>query len=250
MTLKGILLDKDGTLVDFDATWGPAAYEVMRALADGNEAAFHELMQVSEYVESERRFLPTSPLVAGSSAHYGPLWAKVLGRNDGPHLHAEIDELFRVYGLMHLTPIARPSQVVEALRARDLRVGIATNDAESSALDQAEALGLSPLLDFVAGYDSGFGSKPGHGMVSGFAAACQIPVHQIALVGDSTHDLHAARSAGAVAIAVLTSPLRAAARPELEPLADYIIDSIVDLPDLIDSLRAEFLPIPPGSRIP
>ena len=80
MTLRAILFDKDGTLIDFDATWGPAAYEVMRALACGDEAAFADLVRVSEYVLEERRFLPTSPLVAGSSASYGPLWAQALKR--------------------------------------------------------------------------------------------------------------------------------------------------------------------------
>jgi phosphoglycolate phosphatase len=27
--IRGILFDKDGTLVDFDRTWGPAAYSVI-----------------------------------------------------------------------------------------------------------------------------------------------------------------------------------------------------------------------------
>ena len=80
MILKGILLDKDGTLIDFNATWGPAAYRAMVVLARGDRAKLEALMRVSQFIEDERRFLPTSPLVAGSSAHYGPLWAEALGR--------------------------------------------------------------------------------------------------------------------------------------------------------------------------
>src|SRR5687768_18329936 len=76
VALRAILFDKDGTLIDFDETWGPAAYEVMRSLAGADDQAFAELVRVSEDVLEERRFLPTSPLVAGSSAHYGPLWAQ------------------------------------------------------------------------------------------------------------------------------------------------------------------------------
>ena len=56
MALRAILFDKDGTLIDFDATWGPAAYEVMRALAGADEEAFAELVRVSDYVLEERRF--------------------------------------------------------------------------------------------------------------------------------------------------------------------------------------------------
>jgi len=238
VALRAILFDKDGTLIDFDATWGPAAYEVMRTLAAGNDKAFAELIRVSEYLEPERRFLPTSPLVAGSSAHYGPLWAQALGRPPGLDLYHEMDELFRVWGLRHLAPIGEPAAVARALSERALRLGIATNDAEASARSQAEALGLLPFLDFIAGYDSGFGGKPHPGMVLAFADRLDVGADQIALVGDSLHDLETARLAGAIGIAVLTGPLKDAARADLAPHADYVIDSIADLPTLVDRLAA------------
>lgn len=238
MMLKGILFDKDGTLIDFDATWGPAAYEVMRTLAGGDDRKFAALVQVSEYVESERRFRPTSPLVAGSSASYGPLWAEALGREAGPELYAEMDELFRFWGLESLEPIGCPVEVADKLVGRGLMLGIATNDAESSARVQAEALGLSGHLAFIAGYDSGYRGKPDPGMVLAFARHCGLEPGEVGLVGDSCHDLYAARAAGALAIAVLTGPLRDAARPDVEPHADHVIASIADLPALLDRLSS------------
>src|SRR5262245_56990962 len=105
MALHGILFDKDGTLVDFDATWGPAAYEVMRVLSEGDEGKFKALMAISHFVEGERRFLPTSPLIAGSSAEYGPLWANALGRRADAELFREMDDLFATFGLSSLSPI-------------------------------------------------------------------------------------------------------------------------------------------------
>jgi phosphoglycolate phosphatase len=236
MAFKGILFDKDGTLIDFDATWGPAAYEVMRTLAgvDGNK--LDALMDVSHYVEAEQRFRPTSPLIAGSSASYGPLWAQALGRAPGPDLYDEMDDLFRFWGLETLAPIGEPAAVAAALADRGFRLGIATNDAEASARAQTTALGLDPYVDFIAGYDSGHGGKPDPGMVLAFAAACGCGPAEVALVGDTLHDLHAARAAGAASIAVLTGPTRTAARPALEPHADHVIDSIADLPALFDRL--------------
>lgn len=237
MRLRAILFDKDGTLIDFDATWGPAAFAVMRELADGDGEALRRLMQVSEYVETERRFLPTSPLVAGSSAHYGPLWAQVLGREAGPGFFGLMDDLFRVHGLANLAPIGDPAGVAAALRARGLRLGIATNDAEASARAQAKALGLDAHMSFIAGYDSGHGSKPQPGMVSAFAAAQGLAPREVALVGDSIHDLHAARAAGARAIAVLTGPLGESAHAHLAPHADHMLGSIADLAALVDALE-------------
>lgn len=236
MTIKALLFDKDGTLIDFDRTWGPAAFEVMRVMAAGDEAAFARLVAVSEYVLAERRFRPTSPLVAGSSAQYGPLWAEALGREPSPAFFGEMDDLFRAFGLRSLAPIGDPLAVLAQLAGQGLHLGIATNDAESSALAQAEAMGLMPLMSFVAGYDSGYGAKPGPGMVSAFVDRLGLRPGEVALVGDSIHDLVAARAAGVVAIAVLTGPLKLDARGEIEPHADHILCSIADLPAWLDGL--------------
>lgn len=235
MTIRAILFDKDGTLIDFDRTWGPAGYEVMRALARGDRAALERLMQVSDYVEAERRFLPSSPLVGGSSAEYGPLWAAALGREPGEALYGEMDDLFRLWGLATLAPIGEPAAILAELAGRGLRLGIATNDSEASARAQAEALGLTALCPFVAGYDSGFGSKPDPGMVTAFVRHLGLAPWEVAMIGDSVHDLAAARAAGVAAVAVLTGPLGHAARATIEPHADHVLDSIADLTAWLDA---------------
>ena len=236
--ILGILFDKDGTLIDFDATWGPATYEVMRALSEGDRGRLEAVMRASHYLEDERRFLPTSPLIAGSSASYGPAWAEALGRTPGQAFYQEMDDLFRYWGLEHLAPIGHPAEIVARLRERGYRLGIATNDAEASARAQSTALALDPFMDFIVGYDSGHGGKPDPGMVLAFADHIGAPPGAVAMIGDSLHDLHAARAAGAVAVAVLTGPLRAAARPEVEPHADHVVESIADLPGLFAGLAA------------
>lgn len=232
-TIRGILFDKDGTLIDFDRTWGPAAYSVMSTLSGGNRSRLEALMRVSHYVEAERRFAPTSPLIAGSSAGYGPLWADVLGRPAGPALYTEMDALFRAAGLASLTPIGTPAAIAARLVAGGYAIGLATNDAEASARAQCAALGLAPHCSFVVGYDSGHGAKPKPGMVTAFASHLGVPPSRVAMVGDSPYDLVAAHAAGAVAIAVLSGPLGDAARCEMAPLADHILESIADLPALL-----------------
>ena len=49
MTLKAILFDKDGTLLDFDKTWGEAGYSVMRHMTSGDEDAFNRLVALTHY---------------------------------------------------------------------------------------------------------------------------------------------------------------------------------------------------------
>ena len=96
------------------------------------------------------------------------------------------------------------------------------------------SLGALERFDFIAGYDSGHGLKPGPGMVLAFAETVGIAPHEVAMIGDSLHDLGAGRSAGAgLVVGVLTGPAVAA---ELAPHADHVLRSIAELPALLAEL--------------
>lgn len=233
--IRAILFDKDGTLIDFNGTWGPAAWSAMETLADGDARVLDRLVAVSEFDAEAMLFAPGSPLVAGSSAQWGPLWARVLGRAADEAAFAEFDELLTSASLrIGVAPIGDVRAVLAALAGRGLPLGIATNDSEGSARRQMERLGLGDLLGFFAGYDSGYGSKPDPAMVSAFVAHQGLAPHEVALIGDSRHDLVAARAAGVIAVAVLTGPSGEAARDGIAPFADVVLGSIADLEPWLD----------------
>lgn len=231
MTLRAILFDKDGTFVDFNATWAPALESVMREMADGDEERFARLVVVNRYDLEARSLSPASPFIAQSSADFAVLWADVLCVAPTPAFHARMDQLFNAAALANAKPIGEPSLVFGALRQAGFKLGIVTNDTEESARAQCTKLGLLTYFDAVIGYDSGYGRKPGPGQILAFAKQFDLAPHQLALVGDSTHDLHAARAAGARAIGVLTG---FATRADLLPHADDVVDSIADLPALLN----------------
>jgi phosphoglycolate phosphatase len=236
MPIAAILFDKDGTLIDFDGTWGPAMHAIIHALAKGEEASMRAQAAALHYSLEDKRFHATSPIIAGSSASYGEIWAEAIGRKDYAALRLEIDHLSAVESIKTLAPIGRPLEVLIALKAQGLRLGVATNDSEASARRHVEALGIFDHIEFIAGYDSGHGGKPEPGMVLAFARHVGVEPREVAMVGDSSHDLHAARAAGALAVAVLTGP---ALREELAPHADHIVDDISALPALFARLAAE-----------
>ncbi|WP_158817276.1 HAD family hydrolase [Methylocapsa sp. S129] len=234
MSIAAVLFDKDGTLIDFDGTWGPAFHAVIQALAKGDESAMRAQADALHFSLEEKRFRPTSPIIAGSSAQYGEIWGQAIGRDDYAALRQEIDSLSAVESLKALAPIGSPLEALAALSAQGLRLGVATNDSEASARRHVEALGLLHI-EFIAGYDSGHGGKPEPGMVLAFARHLGMEPRRIAMVGDSIHDLHAARAAGALAVAVLSGP---APREELAPHADHIVEDIGALPAFFAGLAA------------
>ena len=231
MTIRAILLDKDGTLIDFQRTWGPATHAVIAHLAAGDDDAYRRLAAVSGFVAAEHRFLVGSPLIAGATPDYGPLWAQALGRPATADFFAEIDRLFLQAGLQHLVPIGDPAATLAALARRGYRLGIVTNDAEANARAQIAQLEIDHLVEFVAGHDSGFGAKPDPAPVLAFARALGIAPSEVAVVGDSVHDLAAARAAGAAAVGVLSGPTP---REHLAPHADALIGSVADLSAWLD----------------
>jgi phosphoglycolate phosphatase len=200
---------------------------VLKALAAGDLAAYRKLADISRFVEAELRFLADSPLIAEPTPVFAALWAGALGRSANSAFVAEVDRLFAAAAVAHLTPIGNPPALLEELARRGYRLGLMTNDAEANSRAQARQLGIEHLLDFVAGYDSGFGAKPEPGPVLAFAALLDVNVQDIAVVGDAAHDLLAARAAGAVAVGVRTG---VAADRALAPYADGLIESVEDLP--------------------
>ena len=233
--LAALLFDKDGTLVDFDLTWGPAGHAVMHRLAGGDRATVERIAAAMHYGLDDRRFAATSPLVGGAPDAFVALWAEALGRPADKQLFHDLNAAFTEETLRSLAPLGDPEAILRGLKGRGLILGIATNDGEASARLQLAALGLDAHMDFVAGFDSGHGGKPDPGMVRAFARAVGVPPERVGMVGDSPHDLTAARAAGSVAIAVLSGP---AGREVLEPLADHVIESVADLPALVDRLAA------------
>ncbi|TVQ52129.1 MAG: HAD family hydrolase [Rhodobacteraceae bacterium] len=227
-TIRAVLFDKDGTLFDFSATWRGAARRFLEMLAPGDPALQRRLGASVGFDADTGRFAPNSPLVAGAASEVAETLERLLPGRAAAALEAAANAAAEGIGLSTLTPATDDLPgLLDGLRARGLALGVATHDSEAAARAHLGAVGALDRFAFIAGYDSGHGLKPGPGMVLAFAEAVGVAPAEIVMVGDSAHDLGAARAAGAVAVGVLTGP---AAPEDLAPLADAVLASIADLP--------------------
>ena len=168
--IKALLFDKDGTLFDFQATWGAWAESMIAELADADEALQSAMADALEFDRSTHLFLPSSPVIAGTGSEVSALIAPLLSGTDIAQLEARIADAASRAPLVSPVPL-RP--LLSRLRRAGYRLGVATNDYESVARDHIRTVG--DLFDFVAGFDSGFGGKPEPGMLLAFANACAMP---------------------------------------------------------------------------
>ena len=223
--ILGILFDKDGTLFEFEATWNVWAETLLRELAGGDASMASALGSLLGFDFRERRFTPDSEAIAGTPEDIVRLLLPGLPGMDPADLLDRINASAALAPQAETVPL-RP--LIAELRALGLKLGVATNDAEALARAHLATAGIEEGFDFIAGYDSGFGHKPEPGMCLGFAAATGLLPETVLMVGDSSTDLRAGRSAGMPAVAVLTG--RATER-DLAPLAAAVLPDIGHLPD-------------------
>lgn len=226
--ITAIIFDKDGTLFDFTASWGAWTRGFLDVVATSGPQRSH-LAAVLGYDLDRETFDKSSPVIAKTTPEIADILA--------PHLDMDIVQLNAVMNQQAAVALMRPAvdlpHVLGDLRARGLRLGLATNDTEAPARRHLTEAGVLHLFDFIAGCDSGWGGKPAPGQLLAFAAHLGIDPAQAAMVGDSTHDLHAARAAGMMAVAVLTGVADHAA---LQPHADIVLPDIGGIAGWLDQI--------------
>ena len=232
--IRGIIFDKDGTLFDFNATWGAWARGMLLAETAGDPDLFDELAEALGYDTAQNRFAPGSVVIASTVGEVADTIQGVIPGLDRQDLLSRMNSAAAGVAQVEAVPL---QPYFAGLRQLGLTLGIATNDAEAPARAHLERAGVAAHFAFIAGYDSGYGGKPAPGQLAGFCDQTGLPPEVCLMVGDSTHDLHAGRAAGMRTIGVLTGP---APWRELAPLADAVLPDIGHLPDWL--ARENLLP--------
>jgi HAD superfamily hydrolase (TIGR01549 family) len=213
-SIKGVLFDWDGTLLDsFDAD--SSAYLAM----------FRE-MGIPWGLDELAR-------------HYSPNWYNVYRAAKLPRVRWDAANLaWRKQYARYKPKLVTGARRVLARVRRHHRLGLVTSGDRDRVTSQLRYLRLTRLFVSRVCADDTSRKKP-------HAAPLRLALKQMRLhpgacvyVGDSPHDLEMARRAGVRGIAVLgrfpTEKGLRAARPE------FLLDSITELPAILDDLRREF----------
>lgn len=228
--IGGILFDKDGTLLDFTATWSAVNRRVAAFAAHGDPDLTDRLLRAGGADPETGVVAADSVLAAGNTVEIASVYIEAGAPFALEPLTAAIDALF-TENATHVVPVTDLPALFRRLKARGLKLGIASSDSEAAIHRTAAHCGIDDLLDYVAGYDSGHGVKPHPGMLDGFCRATGLAPVEVAMVGDNTHDLVMGRAAGAgQVIGVLTGT---GTTESLGPLADHCLPSIEHLDKLL-----------------
>ena len=230
-TIKTILFDLDGTLVDS----APDLWRAMNHVLALRGYPLLALEQVRHLVGDGARVL----LARG-------FWGEQAEppKQDGVFEEAVVE--FLSYYQEHLTDFSRPYPGVlptlQALKDQGLSMAVVTNKPEMLARRMVAQLGLdaffvgpvsdsSPGLLCVVGGDTLASRKPSAEPLLYALSQQQGSVDQAIMVGDSATDVHAARAAGCPVVWMRYGYNRGATMDALNP--DWVLDTFAQLPQIV-----------------
>jgi phosphoglycolate phosphatase len=234
VAIKGILFDKDGTLVDFNATWFAIADLMALEASQGDRRKADSLLELGGYDFASRRFKADSIFAAGTNREIVDLWFPHLPEEERQHTLRRFDDITAVRAAEMAVPLPGVPEFLASLHARSYRLGVATNDSTTGCEKMLRALGIAQLFDAAYGYDAVANPKPAPDTINAFCDLTGLKPSEVAMVGDNRHDLEMARAGGCgLAIGVLSGT---GTRESLAPMADVVLDSVIGLQPLLEEI--------------
>ena len=214
---QAVVFDLDGTLIDSAGDLGAAGN---RLLAELGRRPLEDA-EVRRFIgDGARRYVERALEATGASGD--PSTLDDLTARFIAHYESDLEGHTKVF------PGAR--EILAALKAEGLRVGICTNKPQRATERVLAALGLAAPVDAIAGGDRFAVRKPDPGHLTGLLAELDVAAGATVMVGDNEHDMAVARGAGTGAVLVSYGYAR---RPLTEIDADARIDHLDALPALL-----------------
>ncbi len=244
--IRGILFDKDGTLVDFFSLWLQAALAVTPAFLEENHIQPDKDM--TDYVlramgVEDGKVDPRGALAYKSYQEIAEDLCRALRTRgfavDEEKARGQLERLFdeNVTGRdVDYRQTADIGDVLRKLKERGVCVGLATADTMHSARSCLKKLGAYQEFDYVGADDGVKRPKPESDMFLEFQHKFKLKPEEIAVVGDTYNDVVFARNNGGIAIGVLSG---VSGEADFRGEADYILNSVQELPELLDRIAGQ-----------
>jgi len=224
MTIRFVILDLDGTLVDSAPDLHAAATIV---LAEAGRSAL-DLTTIKRFIGDgvrklvERAFAATGPALEPAALDQAT---------------ARFTTLYEAAATVLTRPYDGVPETLTRLRAAGMRLGVCTNKPMAAAGIVLRELGLAPLIDGVSGGDAVARRKPHpEHVLDALRRIGGGGGERAAMVGDNEHDIAAGKAAGLATVAVTYGYAR---QPYKTLGADRLIDRFGDLDRALAELSGQ-----------
>ena len=204
--IKGVLFDKDGTLLEFHATQHYIYATLLACLKDDHQVPEPLLQQLSEALgHLPDRLAPDSLLQHSTNQQIAQaLFATCRSYAEERGWQQPFDadvllELIEQLSLGEDVPYVALPNVPETLgylKRKGYRLGVATVDTRTATVAGLEKTGILAYFDYLGtGEDSR--PKPDTSLADRFCSQCGVAPSELLIVGDGENDMVFARNVGA-----------------------------------------------------
>jgi phosphoglycolate phosphatase-like HAD superfamily hydrolase len=231
---KGIIFDKDGTLIQLDSVW----YKIVHNVIDDIFRMYPtEESKRNEYLKiigmSDNDFESTSLLACKTNYFIADAWFSLL---EDPNVNKEgfIDDvcaLFKKHSTsddLVFTEVEGAKETLKYLKDQEYVIGVVTADDVDAAVHSLKMTGLYDYVDFLGADDGINKPKPESDFFHMFKEKFSLDEECVFMVGDTLTDVRFARNSHIKVVGVLSG---ASSKKDLEGKADYILDSVRDIPE-------------------
>lgn len=184
-TLRGVLLDVDGTLVDSNDAH---AHAWVAALAEAGHAVAFERVRAL-IGKGGDKLLPEVSGIAKESAQ-------------GEAIGARRGAIFKERYLGQLRAFPQTRALIERMRAAGLRVAVASSAQEDELAALLAVAGVRDLIESATSSSDAKQSKPDPDIIQAALARLGLPPAATIMLGDTPYDIEAAARAGVPTIAL------------------------------------------------
>jgi HAD superfamily hydrolase (TIGR01509 family) len=210
--VAAVAFDKDGTLIDLDAAWGPAARAWVETAAAGDAALTADLAGALGLDLDTGRLVTGGIFAVGTVGQlYETTMAVLSGHGvDGDEAQLTASAARTTSAIAgeagNLVPLGNVAGTFRALSEAGVRLAIVSSD-DRAAIDAAVVvLGIGSLVDAVVSGDEGLAPKPAPDALSEAARRMGVEPGQMLYVGDSWVDAEAGRAAGVAGTVLVGNP--------------------------------------------
>jgi HAD superfamily hydrolase (TIGR01509 family) len=186
MTVKGVILDIDGTLADSNDAHAQAWVEAFASY--GYQVAFDKIR----------------PLIGMGGDKIIPMLVPGLDENegDGKAISKKRKELILERFISTISPTPGARQLILQIQQAGLQIAVASSATSEELSRLFKAAEVDDLLDEKTMSVDADASKPSPDIIEAALNKLKIPPHQAVMIGDTPYDIEAAKKSGVGTIAV------------------------------------------------